>query len=429
MTEHFLKRIIIDQVRHLKNLEIPLSQDTRKHLIITGKNGTGKTSLLDAIKINLNLLEHFPANYISQTKNQVLSLQIENENIEKRMEQIFNTNKAEIHNEFINLQNRLEHNKKTIEDYNKQLRKNGAGVVLEYNTTDNLDKKYRDGKFILTYFNASRVSQMIIPNGIEKIKLEDKYQIGSSVGQLFVKYLVDLKAKELFAKNAGDYDISYSIDNWFKYLEENLREIFENPKLELKFDYNNYNFLLNEAEKEPYTLNELSSGFSSILNIVTEIIMRMEKNKNNFYDMQGIVIIDEIEAHLHVSLQKKILKFLTAFFPNLQFIVTTHSPFIINSIENAIVFDLEKKILLEDLSAYSYKAILEGYFQIDAYSDVVKEQVEEFKHLSTQKYLNQNQIEKFNMLKKKFDEVPDILSEELKLELAYANLKRILGEH
>ena len=52
--------------------------------------------------------------------------------------------------------------------------------------------------------------------------------------------------------------------------------------------------------------------------------------KAKMYDLQGIVLIDEIETHLHVELQKKILPFLTNFFPNIQFVITTHSPFILN---------------------------------------------------------------------------------------------------
>lgn len=49
MDQIFITDIKINQVRHLKNIEIPLSKDRMKHLIITGKNGSGKTSLLDAL--------------------------------------------------------------------------------------------------------------------------------------------------------------------------------------------------------------------------------------------------------------------------------------------------------------------------------------------------------------------------------------------
>jgi AAA15 family ATPase/GTPase len=45
----YITDIKIDHVRHLKNIEIPLSENHMKHLIITGKNGSGKTSLLDAL--------------------------------------------------------------------------------------------------------------------------------------------------------------------------------------------------------------------------------------------------------------------------------------------------------------------------------------------------------------------------------------------
>lgn len=65
------------------------------------------------------------------------------------------------------------------------------------------------------------------------------------------------------------------------------------------------------------------------------------------YNAQGIVLIDELETHLHIELQKKILPFLTKFFPNIQFIVTTHSPYILNSISNAKAYDLEKHVELE----------------------------------------------------------------------------------
>ena len=54
--EHYITKIHIDQVRHLKNVDIELSQDRRKHLILTGKNGSGKTSLLNAIKSNLQAI-------------------------------------------------------------------------------------------------------------------------------------------------------------------------------------------------------------------------------------------------------------------------------------------------------------------------------------------------------------------------------------
>lgn len=52
----------------------------------------------------------------------------------------------------------------------------------------------------------------------------------------------------------------------------------------------------------------------------------------------------KIETHLHLELQKNIMSLLTTIFHNIQFIVTTHSPFILNSLDNVVIYDLENHI-------------------------------------------------------------------------------------
>ena len=54
MKNIFVTNIKIESVRHLKNIKISLSKDKMKHLIFTGKNGSGKTSVLDALSHYLN---------------------------------------------------------------------------------------------------------------------------------------------------------------------------------------------------------------------------------------------------------------------------------------------------------------------------------------------------------------------------------------
>ena len=50
MAKNFIKKIKINNVRHLKNIEILISETQKKHLILTGKNGSGKTSVLEVLR-------------------------------------------------------------------------------------------------------------------------------------------------------------------------------------------------------------------------------------------------------------------------------------------------------------------------------------------------------------------------------------------
>ncbi|WEA38043.1 AAA family ATPase [Lysinibacillus fusiformis] len=418
MNKYYLTKVNINNVRNLKNLEIHLSNENKVHLIITGRNGSGKTSVLEGIAENLSVLERSSITSISDAKR---NIEIHQNSINKLEKDRNNhSNNESIDLEIKKQDEYIYNNKFFIDTYEKK-------VSLKFNRIHELDDLYRKGKFIVVYFNASRITKMIEPNGIEKVDIQEKYSPLPSAGEIFVKYLVDLKAQEMFSSQAGDIEESNKIKRWFDFLEKSLQDVFESPRLKLIFNYKEYNFEILEPGKLPYTLNTLSSGYSSILNVVTEIIIRMEKNKKKNYDVQGIVIIDEIEAHLHLSLQKKIFKFLTDFFPNIQFIVSSHSPFVLNSVENAVVYDIETSTQLEDLSAYSYKSILEGYFGVDQYSSITKQNVKRYKYLSQLDGLSHNENLEFEELKQKFENVSEILPEELKLELALTNLNLLLG--
>lgn len=75
---------------------------------------------------------------------------------------------------------------------------------------------------------------------------------------------------------------------------------------------------------------QLSSGELALISIFGEILHQADNNENNMplENIKGIVVIDEIEKHLHITLQKEILPKMFALFPNVQFIVSSHSPFL-----------------------------------------------------------------------------------------------------
>lgn len=89
---------------------------------------------------------------------------------------------------------------------------------------------------------------------------------------------------------------------------------------------------ISEKEQEQLcpNISLLSSGETTLLCLFGEIIRQADNLNNNISlnQIQGVVLIDEIEKHLHIRLQREILSKLLKLFPQVQFIVTSHSPFL-----------------------------------------------------------------------------------------------------
>lgn len=360
MKQTFLTEIEIRKVRHLENITIPLDKNKRKHLILTGKNGSGKTSVLES------LVTYFDAIVQSSQSSNM-------------------------------------------------------GATAVFDSMTDMQNKFNQGNFIFAYYKDEREFQVEPYKNIEKIQLEDHYNINDNPGVKLAKYLVDLKATQAFTK---DSEKSKRIDDWFKQFEKILQSIFDDDQLKLKFNDETFQFSIHESNREPFDFNTMSRGYAAILDIINDLIMRMEAKsglRTNF-EMEGVVLIDEIETHLHLELQKKILPVLVGLFPNIQFIVTTHSPFVLNSLENAVIYDLESRTLVEKgLSDVPYSGIVEGYFNTDELSDELRNKFDQYKQLSQKAELNADDYEKIADLELYLDEIPDYLA--LNLTTEYQELR------
>lgn len=101
--------------------------------------------------------------------------------------------------------------------------------------------------------------------------------------------------------------------------------------------------------KYPVPIENLSDGYRSILSMTLEIIRQMtyayptEKifsDDNKTIIPPGVVLIDEVDAHLHPTWQKRVGQWFCTHFPNLQFIVTTHSPIVCQAATKGSVWKL-----------------------------------------------------------------------------------------
>jgi predicted ATP-binding protein involved in virulence len=204
----------------------------------------------------------------------------------------------------------------------------------------------------------------------------------------FERYIIEER------KNLLNSSQSNKHKKWLNKVENDLRFIFENNTIQLSFDDKNDRVLIiqNNGDKF-FGLNELPSGFKAIFNIYSSLLMRTCLLDINHMDLEGIVIIDEIDVHLHISLQKKILPFLIRSFPEVQFIVSTHSPFVITSTSDTVVYDISSgEFFEEDLSRYSYEAIIKGLFHVNPISSEINESIETLKDLLNERSINYDNI-------------------------------------
>ena len=168
MDQIFITDIKINQVRHLKNIEIPLSKDRMKHLIITGKNGSGKTSLLDALAVFLNSVTSS-----REPMESIETLKIRIKNLQSYIEQGREKYEIDLKRERVK---RCEYRIETT----------SGGVILDMNVSlYDILPLFSQGKFVTAYYKADRIFKAQIPQHVEKVALTQDYSIKETPRQDF----------------------------------------------------------------------------------------------------------------------------------------------------------------------------------------------------------------------------------------------------
>ena len=140
-------------------------------------------------------------------------------------------------------------------------------------------------------------------------------------------------------------------------------------------------FLKNNKTLKEENLDKKSDGEKAIITLISDIAYNLSIAKdfavdNDFLKSSGIVIIDEIETHLHPKWQREILPILLKLFPNIQFFVATHSPQIVASVPSDSVFVCDnfktEKVSLKTLGEDTNSILVEIFNATDRPKSYIK---------------------------------------------------------
>lgn len=154
-------------------------------------------------------------------------------------------------------------------------------------------------------------------------------------------------------------------------------------------------------------ISDLSAGYQSLLWMVMNLAYRLAllnpEKAENLGDTAGIVLIDEIDMHLHPKWQWNIVNALEETFPNIQFILATHSPIVISSCKNEqliMIAEDQEIIYLEDAYGYSVQDVLNFRQGTTERPKVIKELSEKFDEA-----IENDELESAEKLIKKMEEI------------------------
>lgn len=261
--------IDIEKFQGINRLLVEEIPDNTKWFFLTGENGFGKTSLLQAISLGLTSYEE---------------------------------------------------NKKYLGSGSKiTIGYSDKGKYIQNSVTSNYNEDFKDlNSNFIAYGPLRLVVQASSSENQENQNSSNIYNIFNRDGLLKnVNYL--LKNGSL-KKDKTEYD---NLRNAIiKVLDKRIQDISidENGNVQY-FEFDDNGNLLGQNQ-----LEHLATGFQGLINLVGDIIVRFSKTSQSYADFTGIVIIDELENHLHPIFQKKLPSLLTSVFPKIQFITSVHSP-------------------------------------------------------------------------------------------------------
>lgn len=156
-------------------------------------------------------------------------------------------------------------------------------------------------------------------------------------------------------------------------------ENFTYQNIRMKYTLSGSDIIIDKKNSESgfdeVYVNQLSAGEKAMLTFAVDIAKRLILANPGLTDDplkgRGVVLIDEIDLHLHPKWQRVILPKLTSIFPNIQFIATTHSPFVVQSLlaENRVEIRNGNPKYFSGTAREDYETVVIDHFNINDFFD------------------------------------------------------------
>jgi predicted ATP-binding protein involved in virulence len=322
--------------------------------VLIGSNGAGKTSILNALAKSLYSITHA----FAAAEGDITQLTIHPEEVN------YGTNYCMIRSSFIfpNYDSKVLTVAATgnfstddrVEIDNINLERNNfvnwfAKIIRNGPLTIPIVKFYPANRGSLKY-NEAQSSRSYVISQLET--WANIYQNSLSYSKFF-KWFVENETNELLLqRDAKDFNIQNpTLSDVRKALQLTL-ELLGYPKSKIKSKQIKRQgssrlvptlVLENLENRQEESLDNKSDGEKAIVTLIADIAYNLSlakdfSNSNNFLNSPGVVLIDEIETHLHPNWQRKIIPILSNVFPNIQFFIATHSPQIVSSVKSDSIF-------------------------------------------------------------------------------------------
>lgn len=340
-----IDKITLKNFRGFKNVSLELHP---KCNVIIGINGTGKTALLEGLKISIGSIMLG----MDKVKDRLYS-----PGIDKRFDvHVSNTDPVwpssqwpvEIESTGTVFESEISWSRKLSGQNNSTTTKE-ANSIREFSTIIQNEVKEDRTDLVLplvSFYSTDRFKvNRFDDKGIEPYGSRLRGYYGAISEQTNLNFFLRLFRTETLGslQESKESQMLNLVENAIKTSIPELNRVYHHVKMnQLVVEYKDGRVL-------PFLL--LSEGFRLALALVMEIAFRCyllnfkKSGLNCLIETNGVVLIDEIDLHLHPSWQKRILTDLMRTFPSIQFIVTTHAPMILGGVKNAKVFGLKDNMV------------------------------------------------------------------------------------